>query len=326
MEPALASTAGYVKILNDVLIDTGFWAVIDQDKIYSSEIFGRSMSLSPRVSGRITPDAKLLVATLEPPCVHVEEPCVLIGGDDNYSHWLTRNLMKLCAVEKNAAISDLPLLVHEDLKSFQREYIELLGINPDRLIKVPRHAIVACKNVAVPTVFRNQPWMLEGIVWFRHRLREHLQSSKKFGKRLFISREDSGIRKLLNERALFHELEKMDFQCLQLGQMTVREQLAAFAGAEIVVGPHGAGLTNMIYAPKTAKLVEITSTFIDHIRDFRFIAEQLGQSHTCVTCDDYNLVGNDYHNVNCDFSADIDEVMVVVEAMLNADKVDQLRQ
>ena len=39
--------------------------------------------------------------------------------------------------------------------------------------------------------------------------------------------------------------------------MTVAAQVRAFAEAECVVGPHGAGLTNLAFAPPGAAVVEL---------------------------------------------------------------------
>jgi capsular polysaccharide biosynthesis protein len=317
LDPVLASRGcPYVKTLTDVLVDTGFWAVIQGDKIYSREVYDRSMGISPRVWGRITPDAQSLIMTLTPPAVHVDVPCVLLGGDENYNHWLTRNLMKLSLTEENDEYSNLPLLLHQDVKRFQNEFLELLDINPDRLIHVPRHEIVRCDTLSVPTTFRNHPLLRQGIDWFRNRVSGHMRPSSAFSSRLYISRTDSAARKLLNEDELFGELQEIGFQRLLLGKMTVKEQIAAFAGAEIIVGPHGAGLTNMIFSPPGSIMVELTSTFTEHMRDFRFIAEQMGQRCFTFTSNDYATIGNDYLNFNCDFFVDVEEVVCIIKEAL----------
>ena len=41
--------------------------------------------------------------------------------------------------------------------------------------------------------------------------------------------------------------------------MTFEQQLAAFADASIIVGPHGASLTNMIFAPDGVRVIEIAN-------------------------------------------------------------------
>ena len=104
--------------------------------------------------------------------------------------------MKLCLTEKNERYSKLPLLLPQDLKQFQKEYLELLDIGPDKLIHVPRQQIIRCNDLFVPTMFRNHPLMREGIDWFRSRMSEYMRPSSAFGSRVFISRGDSPARKL----------------------------------------------------------------------------------------------------------------------------------
>ena len=51
-----------------------------------------------------------------------------------------------------------------------------------------------------------------------------------------------------------------------LGRLSVYEQMVLFSKAELVIGPHGAGLTNMIYMPDNAKVLEI----MNHDRYFNY--------------------------------------------------------
>ncbi len=39
--------------------------------------------------------------------------------------------------------------------------------------------------------------------------------------------------------------------------LTLEEQVQTFSEAEVVLGPHGAGLTNMLYEPKGSKVTEM---------------------------------------------------------------------
>jgi capsular polysaccharide biosynthesis protein len=42
-------------------------------------------------------------------------------------------------------------------------------------------------------------------------------------------------------------MERHGFEIITPGDMSVEEQIAAFRNAEIIVGPHGAGLANLVY-------------------------------------------------------------------------------
>ena len=70
--------------------------------------------------------------------------------------------------------------------------------------------------------------------------------------------------------------------------MSVLEQVAIFVNAEIVVSPHGSGLTNLVFCSPKTKVVELFSP--NYLRtDYWMISQQLKLQH-------YYLVGQ---NFNC---------------------------
>ena len=262
----------YLHRFRDVLVDTGYWVVLDQDRAYTRETYGRNFANSPLVSGRVDRNRGAYVVSLPPPAQTIETPCVLLGGDDNYSHWLTRSLLKLVLLEGEA--NALPLLVNEDLRPHQREYLELLGIPEARLLKVPRGQVVRCRELVVPTTLRNHPQMPAGLRWIRHRL---LRGEGEPSDVLYASRRDATRRRMLNEADLEKALAGLGFRILVAGELSVREQIAAFSRAKLIVAPHGAALANLTFAPPGATVVEIATPSIVHMNDFRTIADHLGQ-------------------------------------------------
>jgi hypothetical protein len=74
---------------------------------------------------------------------------------------------------------------------------------------------------------------------------------------LYISRSDASFRKIKNESQLLIQLEKRGFKAVVLTGMTIKQQAEIFSGASVIVGMHGAGLTNMLFAPVGCRVVEI---------------------------------------------------------------------
>ncbi len=73
---------------------------------------------------------------------------------------------------------------------------------------------------------------------------------RKKQNRIYISRGKADKRRIVNETKLFERLEQLGFKKYVLEDMTLDEQIELFYDAETVVSPHGAGLTNIIYADK----------------------------------------------------------------------------
>jgi len=87
-------------------------------------------------------------------------------------------------------------------------------------------------------------------------------SSRKRDKRIFISRKDAVMRRILNEEELLEVLEKYGFQQYVLEQMTLEEQIELFYNAEVVIGSHGAGFSNIIFSEKIHIIELFPSKFI----------------------------------------------------------------
>jgi capsular polysaccharide biosynthesis protein len=288
MDPERAARGEpYVATLHEAMVDADFWAVIDGDRIYTRETQARTVANSPRVRGRVTPDRAQCVMTL--PCAprRIEAPCILLGSDGNYAHWVLRNLLKLSLLAQADLAAGLPYLVGDPLRPWQSAYLELLGIPEARLLRVPAEAVVVCRELHVPTQLRNHPHMAAGIDWLRARVAAHrVAPPAGEGALLYASRREQSNRRLLNEAEVEALLAGLGFRIAVPGEMSVPEQIAAFSRARVVVAPHGAGLANMVFAPPGATLVEITSSAILHMDEFRMAAQAGGQQVKCVVSDD----------------------------------------
>lgn len=95
------------------------------------------------------------------------------------------------------------------------------------------------------------------------------QLSKTFGihfgdadpdRRIFISRANASKRRMINEEGVANFLETLGFEHVALEEKSLLNQIELFAEASVVVGQHGAGLTNLLYVPSGASVVEVFSS------------------------------------------------------------------
>lgn len=278
----------YVHTLHDVRIESGYWGIQNGNNIHFRESANLNPRNSPLIEGRVTQGLSHVVADIPPEENDVETPCIFLGGDENYAHWLTRYLMRLALIENDDAYSELPFLTIDSLKPFQRDSLELLGIDRRRLIELPRHSVFRCAKIVVPTCLRTDKRALGmGVHWLRSKFL-HVQKETG-GRRLFVSRRDAPSRYLTNEEQIVSALDPLGFQTVRLSEHSFAEQVAMFSNAEIVVAPHGAGLANMIFAPTDCVLVEIVSGPISNMNDFRLIGAVLGQAVTMVESETFEI-------------------------------------
>lgn len=322
MRPDLAQQrVPYVALLEDVLLETGFGAIFEDrtSRLYIREVTDRNPANHPYLCAPPSADMRFFPMCCPEPTLTFDEPFVLLGTDGgNFAHWLARNVLRFCLLEEAPPLRGLPLLVNQDLRKYQLELLELLEVPRDRLLPAPP-ALIRCRAIHVPTSLRNHPHMRRGIDWLRRKLAPLLAPAAAARELLFISRKDTRERVLLNEPELEDGLARLGFTIVVPGELTVREQIAAFSRARVVVGAHGAALTNIMFTPPGAAIVEITNTKTRHMNDFRFIASQMGQAYVEIVSDRYPAeqrpeVANETQRH--DFYVDIPTVMAHLKPLL----------
>jgi capsular polysaccharide biosynthesis protein len=258
-----------------------------------------------------------VVFTLPEPAQVIDTPCLLLGGDDNYSHWVTRNLIKLSLVADRPELAALPMLVNADLRRFQHQWLGLLDIGEDRLIPIERKGVVRCRRLVVPTVLRNRPGMRSGMDWLRARVAQCMTPEPDAHELLFLSRADSALRVLVNEQEVVAALEQRGFRVIVAGNLSVREQIAAFSGARVIVAAHGAGLTNLVFAPAHARVLELASGAVQHMIDFEVIARERGLVYRRVVSRDYTGTQAPGSNpMHRDYRVDVKAVLEALDGLL----------
>ena len=159
-------------------------------------------------------------------------------------------LPRLAVLEASGVAYDR-LIVPEDLSSFHLETLELVGVARERLLPFTGAHLAPDELVwASPLAPIGWP-SREMIRWLRTRLGAPLDEAGA-PRRLYLRRR--GSRRVVNERAVTAVLGERGFEVLDPDGLTFREQVAVFAGAEALVGPHGAAFSNGIFSRRLAAL------------------------------------------------------------------------
>jgi hypothetical protein len=97
-------------------------------------------------------------------------------------------------------------------------------------------------------------------------------------RRLYINRNDTRKRRIVNEAEIWPSFARRRFQNISAGKVAFRDQVALFAEAEIVAGPHGAGFSNLLFAPESAKVLEISN--VERVKSVYFLlTKAMGQHY-----------------------------------------------
>jgi glycosyl transferase family 61 len=135
------------------------------------------------------------------------------------------------------------------------------------------------------------------VAWLRTVMRVRPEADA--GRRLFVARTGAAIRRLLNQDEVAAALRgRLGFELVDPAALTLEEQVEAFRGASVIVGPHGAGLANAVFAARPRLLVEFCHTQPQLF--YHSLAFALGASH--YTIDAAPVAGQ--HGHNADYTVD----------------------
>lgn len=226
--------------------------------------------------------------------------CPLIPRYKNYYHWTVETLPKLRLLNtfRRETGREPTLLLPAGPPSWMIESFSLLGGDNFPV------------RYATDSVYRTESAVVHSFVdtispeeyqWFECQTAHlHDDSEIDHPRRVYVSRAGARERRVYNKTAVLDVLGAYGFESYRLEEISVAEQVQLFANAEVVVGPHGAGLSNLVYSED----VTVVELFGDNVKqNFSRIAE---------------AAGFDYHRLQCrqdgpDINVDISRLREVLE-------------
>ncbi|MCU4754404.1 glycosyltransferase family 61 protein [Halobacteria archaeon AArc-curdl1] len=220
--------------------------------------------------------------------------------DQYYYHWMVEYLPKLRALEKYEQKSGVKpnILIPADPPSFVTESLSLLGYESNRWREWNRSGQLV-KNLIVTnhrhhlmkSSFSHSP---DDYYWLQNRMRSIINSTSKSGRKIYISRQQAERgRKVVNYDQVIEELESRGFESLVMESLPLIKQVEIMMQADVIMGPHGAGLVNMIFSnnPKIIELLPVN----DLRPHFYMLADLLDFEYNSLIAE-----VNDQHNIIVD--------------------------
>jgi capsular polysaccharide biosynthesis protein len=75
--------------------------------------------------------------------------------------------------------------------------------------------------------------------------------------RLYVSRRDAKLRRVANEDTLIGIAQQKGFRIVEMSGLTIENQIALVKGARFIAGPHGMGMTNLVFSPGPLSILEL---------------------------------------------------------------------
>jgi len=174
--------------------------------------------------------------------------------DKNVFHFMFETLPRLACLE--ILDLDTPLIFGYIPTKLQVDFLRLLGIT-NKILILPDHTFLIRR-----VVFTSHPepgfCSRSYLSWLRGRVATDTLVSDSSPKYIFINRNDSRLRTLLNRKEIEEVLSLRGFVSLSLSEYELSQQISFFVNAKIVVFEHGAGASFLAFCQSIMCAVELT--------------------------------------------------------------------
>ena len=190
----------------------------------------------------------------------------------NYYHWITDALTRLVHLQEFP--EDVGIILRPGIARFAEDSLKRLGLWERVRLVEGEHLLVENYWFAGPLALSGCPDPL-GTEWLR-------KSFGAAGRKIFVSRQGS-TREVVNLRELEHAFHEAGWEVIDPGRLSFGEQMETFKQARVVAGVHGAGMTNVIWAPQGTRVVELMpKTFRNGC--YEGISLAAGHDHRVLLC------------------------------------------
>ncbi|TNJ62589.1 glycosyltransferase family 61 protein [Paenibacillus hemerocallicola] len=183
----------------------------------------------------------------------------------NYFHWMIDVLGRIDLIRKSGLSVDKYIISNDGPSKIQEETLGLLGIPKEKIIRSYDGLHLRAARLIVPSLqvisllpFSCNPMPRWATNFVRSELFKIVKPSPYGGhERIYISRREAKHRRVLNESEVLHVMATYGFREVKLEEMTVADQVRLFHSANMVVAPHGASLTNIMFCRTGTQVVDI---------------------------------------------------------------------
>jgi hypothetical protein len=205
---------------------------------------------------------------------------------DNYHHWHWDDLPRLLTV-----LPHLPdttrFFGNDPLLEFQRASLRCLGITEDRIVTRASDVSFVVERLWFATPLGHSEWASTApdvALKLRDMLVPDASGGAGTARRIYITRSRARYRRLLNEAELLPSIQDFGFEVVAAEHLSYRDQIGLFSGAGVVLGLHGAGLTNILFCRPNSVVLEILEPKTSRPH-YWMMARALGHTYDCVVGD-----------------------------------------
>ena len=231
---------------------------------------------------------------------------------ENYFHWLCEIMPRIFISLKALKDEKISLLINERIPSFVRQFLDLFNLD---IVTIRDNELAKTPHVYYPTQIARPLAYHEGSMrdlsgWLYEQLNDPGITGSP--EKIFISRKNARYRITHHEDQVREYLLGQGFSIICPEEHSIKEQMNLFKHARIIMGSHGAGFSNLLFAPHCKLIVDIIHR--EHPQDcFYNLANVFDTAYYFFQCEGKGILG--YKN-NDDVVVDIDEFILRIGPLI----------
>jgi hypothetical protein len=177
----------------------------------------------------------------------------------NYYHWLIDSLPAIHSGLQYAEDRKVTLILPPDFQPWQEEGLRLLGYQdlPRLMLDVSTHYLLPSVEFSEFLGGRLPERISRARTATYRRMSQTVPRTGPFAEEIYVARTDSQNRVAANETELIKLLERQGVRIIVPGTLSISEQINAFRSARLVIGPHGAGMSNIVFCRSGSYVYEM---------------------------------------------------------------------
>jgi len=171
----------------------------------------------------------------------------------NFGHWVLEYLPKIRGLWHYQEMTgrEPVVLVDPDPPDWMTDSLALFGISSDQWVPIEGN-VADVRTLVVPNTRYTHSYDYEPSPadrqWLRDEATRRLDTGGDSPKRVYISRQRRDSRRIVNFDEVSEVLASYGVEPIEMESLDFSEQVRVCAEADLIVGPHGSGFANAIWA------------------------------------------------------------------------------
>ncbi|MBD2484134.1 tetratricopeptide repeat protein [Planktothrix sp. FACHB-1365] len=177
----------------------------------------------------------------------------------NYYHWMFDIIARFDLLLQHFLIEEVDyFVVNRYQLNYEYETLQLLKIPSEKIIESCKNPALKADKILIPSyshaTSRTPQWACNFLKNLCLNSQENLELLPL--ERVYLSRSQASYRQVDNEAEVILFLQQFGFTALNLETLSVRQQAYYMANTKVIISPHGAALTNLVFCTPGTQVIE----------------------------------------------------------------------